>query len=105
MNKKVSNELLELYNEHNKLESILKELQKENDCFEGVNLNSMQLVEDCTVKGNELWCGNKKLAKDGLVDDLYFCNQSTGYCEDDYYGYLYFPIDNVGTYLKMYYEC
>lgn len=33
-----------------------------------------------------------------------WCNQSVGYCGDDFYGYYYWPMDN-GQYLCMYYEC
>lgn len=33
-----------------------------------------------------------------------FCDQSVGYCEDDFYGNYYWEMDN-GKYLCIYYEC
>lgn len=33
-----------------------------------------------------------------------YCDQRRGYCEDDFYGYYYWLLDN-GKYLRIYYEC
>jgi hypothetical protein len=41
--------------------------------------------------------GNKK-----IFDHIYV-DQTVGYCEDDYYGYMYFPIQD--KYLKVFYRC
>lgn len=38
-------------------------------------------------------------------DEDYFVEQSRGYCEDDYYGHLYFKTDVPGQYVKVYFEC
>lgn len=47
----------------------------------------------------------KRLARGRLVDDKYFCDQYTGYLEDNYHGYMYYPIDDNGTVVAVYYEC
>lgn len=37
------------------------------------------------------------------VTEDYLVDQSTGYCEDDYYGWLYFKTDVPGQYVRVYY--
>lgn len=38
------------------------------------------------------------------VTEDYLVDQSTGYCEDDYYGYVYFKTDVPGQFVRVYYE-
>lgn len=35
------------------------------------------------------------------ITDEYFVDQWTGYCEDDYHGYLYFKTDVPGQYVRV----
>lgn len=37
-------------------------------------------------------------------DDGEWCDQSVGYCGDDFHGSYYWPMDN-GKYMCMYFEC
>lgn len=37
-------------------------------------------------------------------DDAEWCDQSVGYCGDDFRGDYYWPMDN-GKYMCMYFEC
>ena len=37
------------------------------------------------------------------VTEDYLVDQSTGYCEDDYYGWLYFKTDVPGQYVRVYF--
>lgn len=85
----------------NKIEETISE--EFEDCS---NYEVMDILYNCTVKDDCLY-NNKgcKLANGGLIDDKYFCNQSVGYCEDDYYGYMYYPVDDKGTYVKVWYDC
>lgn len=70
------------------------------------NYEVIQILYNCTVKNDCLYNSKgNRLAAGGLVDDKYFCDQYTGYCEDDYNGYMYYPVDNKGTYVKVWYEC
>lgn len=39
----------------------------------------------------------------GVTED-YYVDQWTGYCEDDYFGYLYFKTDVNGQYVKVHFE-
>lgn len=38
------------------------------------------------------------------VTEDYLVDQSTGYCEDDYYGYVYFKTDVPGQFVRIYFE-
>lgn len=35
----------------------------------------------------------------------YFVEQHTGYCEDDFYGWLWFKTDVNGQYVKVHFHC
>lgn len=37
------------------------------------------------------------------VTEDYLVDQSTGYCEDDYYGYVYFKTDVPGQFVRIYF--
>ena len=66
------------------------------------------IYENCTVKDGCLF--NDKgvmLSHDGgcMNESIpYFVNQSTGYCEDDYYGTMYVCVSK-GTFVAIYYTC
>lgn len=63
------------------------------------------ILRGCRVDGDCLYDeeGNR-LARGGLVDNLYYCDQTTGYPEDNYYGRMYYQI-NANTYVEVYYAC
>lgn len=41
----------------------------------------------------------------GDLSEKYYVNQSCGYLEDDYYGTLYYMVDNKGTVVEVSYSC
>lgn len=47
----------------------------------------------------------KELEKFPLVDNDYYSDQHVGYCEDDFYGWLYFKTDVPGQYVKVHFSC
>lgn len=61
------------------------------------------ILRGCRVDGDGLYDeeGNR-LARGGLVENLYYRDQKTGYFGDNYYGYMYYQIDK-NTYVKVYY--
>lgn len=73
---------------------------KIDDC--GIDWNSAELVSGLTVGEHGLYHGETCIAE--WCDD-YFVKQHTGYCEDDYYGHLYFRTDVPGQYVKVYFNC
>ena len=44
----------------------------------------------------------KHFGFEGTTDE-YFVDQWTGYCEDDYHGYLYFKTDVPGQFVRVYF--
>ena len=68
---------------------------------EGLDFSSAHLISGCKVKGNHLYQDGERLDNYGLTDDLYYCSQYTGYCEDDYYGTVYFKTDVPGQYVAV----
>lgn len=68
---------------------------------EGLDFRSAYLISGCKVKGKHLYQNGNKLDNYGLVDDLYYCKQYAGYCEDDFYGTLYFKTDVPGQFVAV----
>lgn len=70
-------------------EEVVEWLQ-ENTEADGVYINGLFVTDHPT--GNEQGEGE-------------YCEQHTGYCEDDYYGKYYHPIEGSNLYLGYNYEC
>lgn len=68
----------------------------------GIDWYSAELVSGLTVGERGLYRGETCIAE--WCDD-YFVNQRTGYCEDDYYGHLYFRTDVPGQYVRVSFAC
>lgn len=79
----------------------LAEIVSEKMDVDGLDFRSAYLVSGCKVKGNHLYQDGERLDNYGLTDDLYYCSQYTGYCEDDFYGTLYFKTDVPGQYVAV----
>lgn len=71
------------------LDAELTAWMQENMDVEGFLFDSIQIVDKP--------CGEYQ--RNGE-----YCDQSVGYCGDDFYGNYYIEMDN-GKYLKIYYEC
>lgn len=70
--------------------------------LDGLHIESAEFIKNCVAEEGHLYDrdGNQ-LDNCGLVDDEYYCNQSRGYLEDDYYGTLYYATDENGTFVKI----
>lgn len=68
---------------------------------DGMGLESAYLISRCKEKNGHLYQDGGRLDNSGLVDDLYYCNQHTGYCEDYFYGTLYFKTDVPGQFVAV----
>ena len=79
----------------------LAEKAEEKLDLEGLGWQEAELISGCRVKGKHLYQNGVRLDNCGLVDDLYYCEQHTGYCEDDFYGTLYFATDVPGQYVAV----
>lgn len=71
---------------------------------EGFERNCVE--QNCLLydsNGNYLAEGSK-WDSTGMVDDLYYVNQHSGYLEDDYYGTMYYKISDK-LFVKVSYSC
>ena len=68
---------------------------------DGLGLESAYLISGCKEKGGHLYRGDARLDNSGLVDDVYYCDQHTGYCEDYFFGTLYFKTDVPGQFVAV----
>lgn len=94
-------ELKKIAGLNDKIERLEKTISEKYDA-DGLDLRSAYLVSGCRAKGKHLY--NKdghRMDNCGLTDDLYYCNQHTGYCGDDFYGTLYFKTDVPGQYVAV----
>lgn len=86
-----------------KIDRLSDRLNKETD-LAGVWWNGAYLVSGCTEKRGHLYQDGGRLDNCGLVDDLYYCDQHTGYCEDDFHGTLYFKTNVPGQFVAVPFE-
>ena len=97
---RVISELKKIAGLNEKIERLAKIVGEKMDA-DGLDFRSAYLISGCKVKGNHLYKDWHRLDNGGLTDNLYYCNQYTGYCEDDFYGTLYFKTDVPGQYVAV----
>ena len=93
-------ELKKIAGLNEKINHLAKIVQQKLD-LDGLDIQGAYLVSGCSEKRNHLYQDGCRLDNCGLVDDLYYCNQYTGYCGDDFYGTLYFKTDVPGQYVAV----
>ena len=71
--------------------------------MDGLHLESAELIDGCKEKNGHLYKNGCRLDNDdkGPVDDQYYCHQRQGYCEDDFYGTLYFKTNVPGQFVAV----
>ncbi len=92
----------------------LREKLSQTDFFNGFSFWGIEAIyPNCTIKEED---GLKRLySADGeflsnygksMDEEIpYFCNQSVGYCGDDFYGSLFVKVDDKNTFVEIRYEC
>lgn len=100
----VYSEIKEIAELNARIEELTKKVNEKIDA-DGLDFTTAVFVKGCMEKDGHLYTelGNK-LDRDGLVDDDYYCDQSQGYIEDDFYGHLYFATDEKGTFVRVYFN-
>ena len=83
-----------------KIKNLAGKLEKKMDT-DGLDWQSAYLVDGCKERNGHLYRGVAMLDNDGLVDDLYYCDQYTGYLGDDFYGTLYFKTNVPGQFVAV----
>lgn len=77
------------------------ELMSQEIDSDGIEWYSAELVSGLTVRNGKLYREDIPVAK---WADEYFVNQSQGYIEDNYYGWLYFRTDVPGQYVRVHFD-
>ncbi len=85
------------------VERLGKKLSEKMD-DDSIDWRYAYLVTGCKERGGHLYKDGKRLDKDGLVDDEYYCTQYTGYCEGDYHGTMYFKTNVPGQFVEVPFE-
>lgn len=85
------------------MKNLIVELGEELDYWQIVDVVDIEeIIENgkvyCKIKGDEIDRLYKKQGNEFIV-------QWTGYCEDDYSGYILKPINKTGKYLKISFNC
>ena len=93
-------ELKKIAGLNDKIRRLAKTVGEKIDA-EGLRLEDARLFCGCTTDGKHLYHDGGRLDNCGLVDNLYYCDQHTGYCEDYFYGTLYFKTDVPGQYVSV----
>lgn len=93
-------EIKKIAGANQKVERLSKMLTNKIDT-EGLDWTAAYLIEGCKEKDRGLYQNGCRLDNCGLVDDDYYCKQHTGYCEDDFYGTLYFKTNVPGQFVAV----
>ena len=70
---------------------------------EGLDWDASKLISGCSERNGYLYQGGRRL-DNGHSEEDYYCCQYTGYCEDCYYGTLYFKTDVPGQFVAVPFE-
>ena len=101
----VYKELKEIALLNEKIIELCEKIEQELD-IEDLDLRSTRIVRNCEERKGHLYDGKgKKLDNYGLVYDNYYCYQLQGYCEDDFYGRLYYATDENGVFIEIPFQC
>ena len=85
------------------IKQLIEKLDTQLD-IDGLDFAAAYFIKDCEEKNNHLYDaeGNQiDNDPDGVVDDDYYCCQYTGYCEDDFYGTVYYKTDIPGQFVAV----
>lgn len=96
-------ELKKIAGANDKRERLANKLLEKID-VEGLEFERAHIINGCSEKNGHLYIDGMRLDNSGLVDDDYYCNQHTGYCEDCYYGTLYFKTNVPGQFVAVPFE-
>ena len=83
-----------------KIERLIERCERQFDC-DGLDFRSAYLIDGCAERNGHLYQNGDQIDRDGLVDDLYYCTQYTGYLGDDFYGTLYFKTNVPGQFVAV----
>lgn len=96
----IHKEIEEIAKRNREINALVQTLEHKID-IDGLDFTTARFIEDCVESRGHLSHEGAWLDNAGLVDNLYYCEQHTGCCEDDFYGTLYFATDIPGTFIAI----
>jgi hypothetical protein len=99
---KVLEGLVEIAEQNQKRMAFAAMMEKEYDA-EGLELYHAYMIEGCTESNGKLYNSYGKILSKDLVDDLYYCNQTSD-GEDSYYGTCYYYSGEIGKFIAVPFE-
>lgn len=108
---KLLDTIFEIASLQSKINKILSRNQVAEE-FEDMTFFKIEGFErNCIEQNSALYAGDgyyiadgDKYEPTGMIDDLYYVNQHSGYLEDDYYGTMYYKISDK-LFVKVSYSC
>ena len=99
---RIFKEVKKIANKMSQIHQLIKKLEN-NPHFdaEGLEWESVEFVSGLQEKKDGLYKNGRRIAKNGFD---YYCAQTTGFCEDDYYGWVYFKTDVPGQFVKVFFH-
>lgn len=97
---KIYKEVEQIMQRYNEIEELIDKLSKKiydavssDLSFDFSNINLVELTDD-----------QIKSYRDDL-NNSFLVEQHTGYCAEDYYGFVYFATKEKNKFIKVYFEC
>lgn len=85
------------------IERLGEKLSTKIDCSDLI-LKEACFITGCKERGGHLYKNEKRLDKDGLVNNDYYCTQYNGFCEDSFHGTLFFKTNVPGQFVAIPFE-
>ena len=85
-----------------KINRLNKKLSEKFD-VEGIEWNTAELITGCSEKDGHLYKNGCRLDS-GNGETEYYVDQCTGYCGDDFHGWLYFKTDVPGQFVQVHFD-
>ena len=94
--------------------NIHREVKEISKCVSRIGTLIKSMSEKVDVEGVDWYSASivtldqeaiDRFKENGGETDDYFVDQWTGYCEDDYYGNLYFKTDTPNKFIMFSYHC
>lgn len=105
---KIFPEIKKIAGKSEAVERLSEKLSEKLDDTVGVCLDFKRahLITGCKERLGHLYdADGDRLDFQGLIDDTYYCRQYTGYCEDAFYGTLFFKTNVPGQFVAVPFEC
>lgn len=93
-------EIKKIAGKNDAIQRLATALESKIDC-DGLDWQNARLITGCKEKNGHLYQDGHRLDNGGLVDDDYYCDQYTGYCEDDFHGTSYFKTNVPGQFVAV----